>query len=253
MSKCFISHAIDDREFVENELLGLLDALGIEAWYAESDIRAADEWERSILAGLKSSDWLIVVLSPRSAVSKWVKDELHWAMENLPGRIVPMLIETCEFEKFHIRLPRLQCINFIENKQSAIQEVVRYFVNGAYKPLRRAQAIEGEWIGHYIQEIGIEGTFPTTLNLTVDKDTIGGILRFSAANEDYVECTITGGCFFDRFLQLNYFANDPRLIQFGTILGHISDEGSELTGRYLGYGAQSGQIVSGKAYARRHA
>jgi hypothetical protein len=81
MSKLFISHSTSDRKFVEDKLAGLLKALGFDVWFAENDIKTAEQWERSILAGLESSDWFVLVMSPRSAKSEWVKDEVNWAIE----------------------------------------------------------------------------------------------------------------------------------------------------------------------------
>jgi hypothetical protein len=108
MSRVFISHSTRDRAFVEDILVPALHSYGLETWYSKNDIQAADRWERSILNGLESCDWFLIVLSPNSAKSDWVADELHWAMSNRHGRIVPVMIEACNPYDFHIRLPRLQ-------------------------------------------------------------------------------------------------------------------------------------------------
>jgi hypothetical protein len=93
MPRVFISHATSDRRFVEDALLGLLNALGFDAWFAEDDIETAEHWERSILAGLQASDWFVLVMSPNSTASEWVKDEVAWAIENRSNRVIPVLIE----------------------------------------------------------------------------------------------------------------------------------------------------------------
>src|SRR5262245_54988941 len=100
MARLFISHATADRKFVERELLGLLRALGFDPWFAESDIRTSEQWERMILGALRSSKWFVLVMSPKSAVSEWVKDELAWAIEEAPDYIVPILIEDCNPRDF---------------------------------------------------------------------------------------------------------------------------------------------------------
>ncbi len=250
MARCFVSHATRDRDFVETELLGLLESLGLDPWFAENDINASEEWERSILAGLKASDWVVVVLSPRSAESDWVKDEVHWAIDNCPGRVVPVLIENCSLEAFHIRLPRLQCVDFVKDRSAGTRALIRLFVDGVYRPLRRAQAIAGNWTGHILQEVGFECQYAATCTLSVSGDTIGGFFRFRNERDssDFVECTVTGGSLYDRFLQLNYVANDPTRIQFGTILAEVHAEGDKLDGRFLGYGATSQQIVTGEVH-----
>ena len=63
VSKLFISHATADRDFVEQHLVRLLRALGFDVWFAPDDITTSNQWERSILAGLASSEWFVLVMS----------------------------------------------------------------------------------------------------------------------------------------------------------------------------------------------
>jgi hypothetical protein len=114
-----VSHSTLDRAFVEGQIIPSLRRCGVEPWYSESDIRGADAWERSIVAGLESCDWFLVVMSPRSAESEWVKDEVHWALDNRPGRVVPVLIEECDPIRFHLRLRRIQYVDFRGNRAKA--------------------------------------------------------------------------------------------------------------------------------------
>jgi TIR domain len=116
MPKVFISHSTQDRPFVEDELLPLLTRHGIDVWYAPDDIRSSSVWERTILDGLKACDWFALVMSPRSAESEWVKDELQWAIEFRTDRIVPILLEPCVPYEFHIRLARIQHVDFTISK-----------------------------------------------------------------------------------------------------------------------------------------
>src|SRR5262245_12710650 len=84
MLRWFISHASKDRHVVEGDLLELFKALGQTVWYPRESIRTTEEWERSIKVGLDSSDWFVLVMSPQSANSEWVKRELGWALRNRP-------------------------------------------------------------------------------------------------------------------------------------------------------------------------
>lgn len=139
MSKLFISHASADRDFLELELVTLLGALGFEVWFAEEDISTAEHWERSILDGLKNSDWIVLVMTPRSAKSEWVKDEVNWAIDERQGRIIPLLVEDCDPREFHIRLPRIQYIDFRVNKKIAREKLIKLLVDKEYQPHLRAQ------------------------------------------------------------------------------------------------------------------
>lgn len=137
MPRLFVSHATADREFVERELLGLLRALGFDPWFAESDIETAEQWERSILGALKSSKWLVLVMSPRSATSEWIKDEIAWAIDELAGRIIPIMIEDCNLRDFHMRISRLQFLDFRKDVHKAREDLVKLLVDSEYKPYVR--------------------------------------------------------------------------------------------------------------------
>src|SRR5690348_15642666 len=104
MPRVFLSHSAKDRGFVEGELLPMLRQRGIETWYAPTDIRTAEEWERMIVRGLELCDWFLVVLSENAAMSKWVKAEVHWAFEHRDGRIIPLFLRNCNPDAIHLRL-----------------------------------------------------------------------------------------------------------------------------------------------------
>lgn len=137
MARLFISHATTDRKFVEQELLGLLGALGFEPWFAEDDIQTSEQWERSILGALESSRWFILVMSPRSAKSEWVKDEISWAIDNRPELIIPILLEDCDPHRFHIRIKRIQSLDFRKNTKEAREKLIKLLIEKEYKPVLR--------------------------------------------------------------------------------------------------------------------
>jgi len=111
MGTIFISHATEDRDFVEKKILPLF-LPPLTTWYAASGIRSAEDWERTILHALEACEWFLLVMSPCSADSEWVKNELFWAMEHRPRHIVPVLIRDCRLEDFHLGMPRIQYVDF---------------------------------------------------------------------------------------------------------------------------------------------
>jgi hypothetical protein len=143
MSKLFISHATEDRTFVEDELLSLIKALGFDVWFAENKISTAEQWERSIRTALESTKWFLVILSPNSAKSEWVRDELAWAIDSLPHKIVPILIDSCDLRDFHVRLPRIQHIDYRIPTKEAREKLIECLVKGEYKPLSFEDKIVG--------------------------------------------------------------------------------------------------------------
>jgi hypothetical protein len=136
MSRLFISHSSADRRFVEDELIGLLRALGFDVWYGPDDVKKAEHWERAIEANLKASAWFLLVMSPNSAKSEWVKNELHWAMEKRPGRIIPVLMGDCKADSFHIGLPRIQHVDFRSDPCKAREALIKLLVDAEYKALK---------------------------------------------------------------------------------------------------------------------
>jgi RNA polymerase sigma factor (sigma-70 family) len=119
MPRVFISHSNEDCSFVEAELLPLLAKHGIDTWYSQVNIQTADQWEQKIREGLEESDWFLVVMSSRSAVSQWVAREVHWAMEERPHRVIPIMMEPCDIHDWHIGLRVLQYVDFHNNKRAA--------------------------------------------------------------------------------------------------------------------------------------
>jgi hypothetical protein len=123
----FVSHATQDRRWVDREIIRLLRNHAIAPWYSADSISTASQWEREILRGMEACDWFLLVVSPRAATSEWVKDELNWAVYNRPTRIVPVIMEQCNLWAFHIRLPRIQHIDFSSNIEIGRGRLVSMF------------------------------------------------------------------------------------------------------------------------------
>ena len=123
----FVSHASQDAKFIENEVLSLLYKNGNRPWYSYYQIKAGEEWERRIFAGLRISEWFLVVLSNSAVTSNWVRAEVHWAMENRKDKIIPLLLQECAIDELHLKLPTIQYIDFRKGRtyvETALQEVL---------------------------------------------------------------------------------------------------------------------------------
>jgi hypothetical protein len=142
--KVFVSHSAQDREFVEKEIVQLLQSHGIETWYSTDDIGAGVKWERSIREGLKSCDWFLVVLSNESVKSEWVEAEVHWALDERKDRIVPVRIDDCDEADLHLKLRQIQAVDFRSDRVLAQQKLL-----AAWAGDRQAAAIPSS--GEYLQ------------------------------------------------------------------------------------------------------
>jgi hypothetical protein len=128
MTKVFVSHSSQDRAWVEQEVIALLNSHGIETWYSQDDIKTGAQWEREIQRALSTCDWFLIVLSRHSAHSEWVKDELHLAIGNAPERIVPVMMERCNPADFHIQLARIQHVDFCGDTRARHKLIERFGV-----------------------------------------------------------------------------------------------------------------------------
>jgi len=117
----------------------------------------------------------------------------------------------------------------------------------------RQLALDGSWQGQGRQEVGPGGEpfdAEISLSLKVSKEKITGTLKFSfnhgqthKLHEDKFH--LEGSFMHERFLQLNYRNMIASRIQFGSIIFEQEPDPSRISGRYLGYGIESKQIVYG--------
>lgn len=71
----FLSHAAQDRKFA-TRLSKLLKHHRVAVWYSRKNLRGAQQWHDEIGKALERCDWFLLVLSPDSVKSMWVKREL---------------------------------------------------------------------------------------------------------------------------------------------------------------------------------
>src|SRR5215208_4227919 len=90
MAQIFISYSRKDIDFAR-KLAVDLEKAGYEVWWDLTDLRGGDDWPRVIPAAIESSQYVIVVLSPNSAVSDWVQKEYTQAL-GLHKKIIPIML-----------------------------------------------------------------------------------------------------------------------------------------------------------------
>jgi hypothetical protein len=99
----FLSHSHADKDFVRR-LAWDLKRYGVRVWYDEWEIKVGDSLREKVELGIKESSWLLVVLSPTSVESKWVRVELNAAfareLERESVFILPLLYRDCSIPTF---------------------------------------------------------------------------------------------------------------------------------------------------------
>ena len=95
----FISYSTHDQEFAER-LHNDLQAKGVRCWFAPHKMRGGKKVHEQIDEAIRVYDKLLLILSPDSMASEWVKTEIFKAREReiKEGRRVLFPIRLCSFE-----------------------------------------------------------------------------------------------------------------------------------------------------------
>ena len=103
MTNVFVSYSHKDKVFA-SMLAEELRSYGIGTWVDELEMRPGDHLFEKISRGITKSDFLIVILSPNSVNSKWVKREVHPALAKEVSskqiKVVPLVYSQCEVPPF---------------------------------------------------------------------------------------------------------------------------------------------------------
>ncbi len=96
-TEVFISHSSKNANFI-SRLYEVLANHQVKSFVSTANIRGAQQWHDEIGSALKRCDWFLLVLSPQSVRSLWVKHELIFALQasRYRGRIIPVLYKQCD-------------------------------------------------------------------------------------------------------------------------------------------------------------
>jgi hypothetical protein len=79
-TEVFISHSSKNASFV-SRLNGVLTEHKVKSFVSKANIRGAQQWHDEIGTALERCDWFLLVLSPQSVRSMWIKHELVYALQ----------------------------------------------------------------------------------------------------------------------------------------------------------------------------
>lgn len=127
MTQVFISYSRTDKEFVQR-LAADLERAGIDVWWDLTDIQGSDVWERKIDEGLRTSQYFIVVLTPASLESRWVRRE-YLSADNSGVRIIPLKLKP--YEKVPLTLRDIQPIDAIDQRYENVLSDVFMVLKGS--------------------------------------------------------------------------------------------------------------------------
>jgi len=124
--EAFLSHASADRAFVKR-LAKVMMAHGVRVWFSEAHLLTGEDWHDRIGKALARCDWFLLVLSPQSVKSKWVKRELLYALQEdrYGERILPLLRKECKYRHLSWTLRSLQFVDFTRGFAEGCQALFR--------------------------------------------------------------------------------------------------------------------------------
>jgi len=122
----FLSHSSQDRLFVRR-LTRVLKENHIGYWYSATHIRGAKQWHDEIGEALSRCDWFVVVLTPASVKSTWVKRELLFVLNEsrYNERIVPLLRKPCRHSELSWTLSEYQFVDFTSDFDAGCTQMLR--------------------------------------------------------------------------------------------------------------------------------
>ena len=121
----FLSHSSKDAAALK-KLVKVLRGHEIKVWYSEKHIRGATQWHDEIGNALKKCDWLVVLLTPDSVKSKWVRREVHYALrsDRYEERLIPLIVKRCDVDELSWVLSGLQTITLSDRWKKGVKELL---------------------------------------------------------------------------------------------------------------------------------
>ena len=118
----FMSYSREDAS-LQGRIIAELRARGINIWVdIENLIPGSPAWEREIERAIRSAAGLVVLLSPDSHDSEWVRREISFAEQN-SKRIFPVLIGGNEDDSVPLRLSSHHRVDLRRNFKNGLDEL----------------------------------------------------------------------------------------------------------------------------------
>src|SRR5262245_45345777 len=125
-NEVFLSHSSLDHEFA-NKIVDVLRRHGVPVWHGPSSIRGSQYWHDEIGEALERCDWFVILLSPNSLKSMWVRRELLFALaeERYDKTLVPVLVHAGNYQKLSWTFRSHQLVDFTEDFKKGCRALLR--------------------------------------------------------------------------------------------------------------------------------
>jgi formylglycine-generating enzyme required for sulfatase activity len=91
LADIFISYKKEDIQIAER-VVAALRAEGMSVWW-DDGITPKEDWDTTIEAEISAAATVVVLWTPRSVQSEWVRREAHYGQDR--GKLVPAIVESC--------------------------------------------------------------------------------------------------------------------------------------------------------------
>jgi hypothetical protein len=126
MPTAFISYSHHDRDLVQR-LVPDLERAGLDVWW-DQELEGGDAFVQAIHDALGKVNYLILVLSPHSVESEWVKHEMNVAfirtLQRQMSAIIPLLRKDCPIP---LAVSDLQYVDFRSPYDTALRKLLAVF------------------------------------------------------------------------------------------------------------------------------
>jgi hypothetical protein len=152
---CFISYSTKDQEFAER-LYADLQARGVRCWFSPHDVKSGQKIHEQIDEAIRLHDKLLLILSPNSMESEWVKTEIAKARKRYTreGKRMLFPMRLVDFNQ----LRDWECFDADTGKDSA-REIREYFIPD-FREWRTNHDAYREAFDRLVRDLKAEGTKP---------------------------------------------------------------------------------------------
>jgi len=131
--RIFLSYASQDRELAR-KIADHLKNYDFYVWYDLWELKPGDSITQKIEEAISTSNYLIILLSPSSIRSEWVRRELIMAQSELTARdvtIIPILISDVNENEIPIELRSIQWLDLRKDPEKKIGVVTKQITNSS--------------------------------------------------------------------------------------------------------------------------
>jgi hypothetical protein len=126
VNRLFVSYVNRDARFA-HRLANDLRERGYDIWIAPDSIQPGEKWVSAIDRGLGECGVFLIVMTPESVRSSWVRSETEYAIQahqSGGGRLIPLLVRDCDVAELSNLISVLQYADFRENYKDGFARLV---------------------------------------------------------------------------------------------------------------------------------